>query len=94
MVSLEATDEFVCEKAMRQPEDESRVNEDTVLKLLSEFRTAETPEMSPLNFFDELDIHPLVVPVNNHNDYAMEGPYAEVSLRLGRPCRYAKLMGK
>ncbi|XP_014363672.2 adenylate kinase 7 [Papilio machaon] len=92
VVSLEATDEFICEKAMRQPEDEFRVDEETVLKLLSEFRAADAPDISPLNFFDELDIHPLVVPVNNHNDYSMEGPYAEVSLRLGRPCRYAKLM--
>ncbi|CAH2075250.1 unnamed protein product, partial [Iphiclides podalirius] len=92
VVSLEVTDEFICEKAMRQPEDESHLDEEIVLKRLNEFRAADAPDVTPLNFFDELDIHPLVVAVNDHKDYSMRGPYAEVSLRMGRPCRYGKLI--
>ncbi|XP_068630658.1 adenylate kinase 7-like [Battus philenor] len=92
VVALEVTDEFICEKAMRQPEDDNRLDEDVVLKSLNEFRAGDAPDITPLNFFDEIDIHPLVVPVNDHNDYGMNRPYAEVSLRLGRPCRYGKLI--
>lgn len=79
---------------MRQPEGDSRLDEETVLKRLSEFRVGDARDVTPLNFFDELDIHPLVVPVKEHYDYAMKGAYAAVTLRMGRPCRYGKLMGK
>ncbi|RVE46311.1 hypothetical protein evm_009030 [Chilo suppressalis] len=92
VVSLEATDDFICEKAMRQPEGDSRLDEETVLKRLTEFRTGDTRDVTPLNFFDELDIHPLVVPVKEHTDYSMKAPYAAVTLRMGRPCRYGKLL--
>ncbi|KAL0840428.1 hypothetical protein ABMA28_015683 [Loxostege sticticalis] len=92
VVSLEASDDFICEKAMRQPEGDSRLDEETVLKRLSEFRTGDSRDVSPLNFFDELDIHPLVVPVDKHTDYGMKGSYAAVALRMGRPCRYGKLL--
>lgn len=78
---------------MRQPEGDSRLDEETVLKRLSEFRTGDSRDVSPLNFFDELDIHPLVVPVDKHTDYGMKGSYAAVALRMGRPCRYGKLLG-
>ncbi|XP_028179094.1 adenylate kinase 7-like [Ostrinia furnacalis] len=92
VVSLEASDDFICEKAMRQPEGDSRLDEEAVLKRLSEFRTGDSRDVSPLNFFDELDIHPLVVPVKEHSDYGMKGSYAAVALRMGRPCRYGKLL--
>ncbi|XP_059062153.1 adenylate kinase 7-like isoform X2 [Achroia grisella] len=88
----EATDDFICEKAMRQPEGDSRLDEEAVLKRLSEFRAGDTRDVSPLNFFDELDIHPLVVPVKEHADYSMKVSYAAVTLRMGRPCRYGKLI--
>ncbi|XP_035458161.2 adenylate kinase 7 isoform X2 [Spodoptera frugiperda] len=92
VVSLEATDDFICEKAMRQPEGYSRLDEETILKRLSEFRAGDTRENTPLNFFDELDIHPLVVPVRDPTDYGMQGSYTAVSLRMGRPCRYGRLL--
>ncbi|XP_045493648.1 adenylate kinase 7-like isoform X1 [Colias croceus] len=92
VVSLEATDDFICDKAMRQPDGDSRLDEETVLKRLSEFRMNDGRDVSPLNFFDELDIHPLIVPVKEHADYSMNGAYAAVALRMGRPCRYGKLI--
>ncbi|CAH0727771.1 unnamed protein product, partial [Brenthis ino] len=94
VVSLEATDDFICEKAMRQPEDDSRMDEEVVLKLLREFRARDARDITPLNFFDELDIHPLVVNVKEHEDYGMKTAYSAVALRMGRPCRYGKLMAK
>ncbi|CAB3242899.1 unnamed protein product [Arctia plantaginis] len=93
VVSLEATDEFLCDKAMRQPEGDPRFDEETVLKRLNDFRFADSRETTPLNFFDELDIHPLVVPVKEHQDYDMKLSYHNVELRMGRPCRYGKLLG-
>ncbi|XP_045513960.1 adenylate kinase 7-like isoform X1 [Pieris brassicae] len=92
VVSLEASDDFICDKAMRQPDCDSRLDEETVLKRLSEFRLNDGRDVTPLNFFDELDIHPLVVPVKEHSDYGMKGTYAAVALRMGRPCRYGKLI--
>ncbi|XP_034824612.2 uncharacterized protein yrt [Maniola hyperantus] len=94
VVSLEATDDFICEKAMRLPEDDARLDEEAMLKRLNEFRAGDSRDVTPLNFFDELDIHPLVVPVKEHLDYAMQGPCASVSLRMGRPCRYGKLIAQ
>lgn len=78
---------------MRQPVGDGRFDEEVVLQSLNEFRDGDTQELSPLNFFDEIDIHPLVVPVKDHLDYDMKGPYATVTLRMGRPCRYGKLLG-
>ncbi|XP_063361039.1 adenylate kinase 7-like [Cydia amplana] len=92
VVSLEATDDFICDKAMKLPEGDSRLDEEVVLNRLFEFRTNDARDVTPLNFFDELDIHPLIVHVKEHSDYAMKGPYAAVSLRMGRPCRYSKLL--
>lgn len=94
VVSLEATDAFICEKAMHQPEANSQLEEEIILKRLSEFRAENASEVTPLNFFDEIDIHPLIVPVKDHNDYGMKVPFANVALRMGRPCRYATLIGK
>ncbi|KAJ2946944.1 hypothetical protein O0L34_g16290 [Tuta absoluta] len=91
VVSLEATDDFICDKAMKQPDCESRLDEEIMLKRLSDFRSGDTRDLTPLNFFDELDIHPLVLQVKDHHDYAMKKVYKEVALRMGRPCRYAKL---
>ncbi|KAI5631958.1 adenylate kinase 7 [Phthorimaea operculella] len=87
VVSLEATDDFICDKAMKQPECESRLDEEVMLKRLSDFRAGDTRDLTPLNFFDELDIHPLVLQVNNHQDYAMKDTYRDVALRMGRPCQ-------
>ncbi|CAH2107413.1 unnamed protein product [Euphydryas editha] len=94
VVTLEATDEYICEKAMRQPENDSRLDEETVLKRLSEFRAGDTRDTTVLNFFDELDIHPLVIQVKEHADYGMKIAYAAVALRMGRPCRYGKLIAQ
>ncbi|CAG9560394.1 unnamed protein product [Danaus chrysippus] len=94
VVSLEATDDFICEKAMRQPEGDTRLGEEAVLKRLGEFRAGDARDVTPLNFFDELDIHPLIVPVKEHSDYCMKNTYAAVALRMGRPCRYGKLIAQ
>lgn len=79
---------------MRQPEGHSPLDEESILKRLSDFRAGDARDVTPLNFFDELDIHPLVVPLKDHSDYAMKGSYAAVALRMGRPCPYGKLMGQ
>lgn len=94
VVSLEATDEFICAKAMRQPEGDPRLEEEAVLRRLLEFRVGDTRDVTPLNFYDEIDIHPFVVQVNEPDDYAMDRVYRDVTLRMGSPCRYPKLMGK
>ena len=94
MVSLDASDDFVCEKALRQPDGSNRLDEESVLKRLSDFRAGDTRDNTPLNFFDELDIHPLVVPVKDHSDYSMKSSHKAVALRMGRPCRYGKILGQ
>ncbi|KAG7299423.1 hypothetical protein JYU34_016376 [Plutella xylostella] len=92
VVTLEATDQFIYDKAMKQPEGDPRFEEETVVLRVKEYRAGETTEATPLNFFDELDIHPLVVKVDNCADYGMDNAYKEVALRMGSPCRYKKLL--
>ncbi|GBP44396.1 Adenylate kinase 7 [Eumeta japonica] len=92
VVTLEATDEFIIHKAVREPDSpDVRMDEEHFLGRLSRFRAGDTRLITPLNFFDERGIHPLVIPVTEYDDYAMQNAYSEVSLRMGRPCRYGKL---
>lgn len=79
---------------MRQPEGDPRLEEEAVLKRLLEFRAGDTRDVTPLNFYDEIDIHPFVVHVTESDDYAMERAYRDVTLRMGSPSRYPKLMGE
>ncbi|XP_041976402.1 adenylate kinase 7-like isoform X2 [Aricia agestis] len=92
VVSLEATDEFICDKAMRLPNGDGQFDEEVVLQRLREFRAGDTNETTPLSYFEELEIHPMRRTVGDHNDYAMKSAFSAVTLRLGRACRYKKLI--
>ncbi|XP_028129182.1 adenylate kinase 7-like [Diabrotica virgifera virgifera] len=66
IVSLEASDEFLCERVMRLPQRLIRgthYDEVSMLKRLAEFREFDSRENTVLTFFDEANIHPILVKV-------------------------------
>lgn len=66
VVSLQADDDFLCERIMRLPEKEiqgTHYDEPNMVRRLLEFRNSNTPDNTVLNFFDEADIHPILIDV-------------------------------
>ncbi|XP_023023117.2 adenylate kinase 7 [Leptinotarsa decemlineata] len=64
VISLEATDEFLCERVMKLPQrliQGTHYDEVNMLRRLAEFRENNNEEKSVLNFFDEVGIHPYLV---------------------------------
>ncbi|KAJ3043877.1 Adenylate kinase 7 [Rhizophlyctis rosea] len=91
VISLEASDDFIRERIMKLPESAiagTRNSEEALVRRLEEFRTANTEENTVLNYFDELEIHPLSIPVdgahNNDADKVME----LIVKHVGKPHNY------
>ncbi|XP_050295556.1 adenylate kinase 7-like isoform X2 [Anthonomus grandis grandis] len=64
VVSLQAKDEFLCERIMRLPEkviQGTHYDEPNMIRRLMEFRVNNSPDNSVLNFFDEAEIHPILI---------------------------------
>ncbi|KAL1501160.1 hypothetical protein ABEB36_006541 [Hypothenemus hampei] len=62
VISLQADDEFLCERLMKISEEDIKNVLDYEEKLI-EFRTNNTPDESVLNFFDEAGIHPILIDI-------------------------------
>lgn len=68
--SLDATDEFLKERARNFPQsiaEEMQYTQDEFLQRLSMFRDANMGEESVLDYFDELEIHPEHIGENSTN---------------------------
>ena len=66
IISLDASDTFIKNRVMRLPESAiagTRNTEEELKARLEEFRNDNTDENTVLNYFDELEIHPFVIPV-------------------------------
>ncbi|CAH1164273.1 unnamed protein product [Phaedon cochleariae] len=64
VVSLEADDDFLCERVMRLPQrliQGTHYDEVNMLRRLGEFRSNNTDASTVLNFFDEAGIHPILI---------------------------------
>ncbi|KAK4884795.1 hypothetical protein RN001_001066 [Aquatica leii] len=86
VVSLEATDEFLCERVMVLPEEEiqgTHYAEVPMLRRLAEFRTNNTDDNTPLNFFNELEIHPVVLNVMEDKSENMDNIMKILFTRFG-----------
>jgi adenylate kinase len=62
--SIEASDQFIKQRIMKLPETQvagTKNAEDVLIKRLEDFRKTNTDELTVLNFFDELEIHPVVI---------------------------------
>ncbi|XP_056632232.1 adenylate kinase 7-like [Diorhabda sublineata] len=66
VVSLEATDEFLCERVMKLPQkmiEGTHYDEFNMLRRLAEFNEYNSQDNTVLTFFDEAEIHPIVVKI-------------------------------
>ncbi|XP_060536666.1 adenylate kinase 7-like [Cylas formicarius] len=65
VISLQATDEFLFERAMNLPENQikGKYDEQHMIRKLNEFRINNDPENTVLNFFNDIGIHPIIMGV-------------------------------
>ncbi|KAJ8952850.1 hypothetical protein NQ314_007456 [Rhamnusium bicolor] len=64
VISLQATDDFLCERIMKLPEREiqgTHYDEPNMIRRLAEFRENNMEETTILKFFDEAEIHPILI---------------------------------
>nr|XP_034195712.1 adenylate kinase 7-like [Osmia lignaria] len=68
VVSLEASDDFLKERIIQRPQREihgTHYTEEHMIRRLKEFRKRNTDENTPVQFFDEIEIHPLIIDVED-----------------------------
>ncbi|KND00419.1 uncharacterized protein SPPG_04741 [Spizellomyces punctatus DAOM BR117] len=88
VISLDASDDVIKDRIMNLPESAvagTKNSEDALTRRLEEFRASNTDENTVLNFFDELEIHPIIISVEaNDADAVM----SIVTKTIGRPHNY------
>ncbi|KAJ3183943.1 Adenylate kinase 7 [Gaertneriomyces sp. JEL0708] len=88
VISLDIPDNTIKERIMKLPETAvagTNNTEEALTHRLEEFRAANTDENTVLNFFDELEIHPLIVSVwANDTSTVME----IITKHIGKPHNY------
>ncbi|KAJ3295038.1 Adenylate kinase 7 [Borealophlyctis nickersoniae] len=88
VISLEASDDFIKERIMNLPESAiagTKNSEEALTRRLEDFRAANTEENTVLNYFDELEIHPFVVPADTNDADAVMGLIIQ---NVGKPHNY------
>ncbi|KAI9097017.1 hypothetical protein DFS34DRAFT_650383 [Phlyctochytrium arcticum] len=88
VLSLDISDDAIKERIMALPESAvagTKNSEDALTHRLEEYRTQNTEETTVLNFFDELEIHPLIISVEA-NDAATVMEI--LSKKIGPPHNY------
>lgn len=94
VISLQSTDEFIKYRVMKMPESvivENNYTEDILTRRLEEFRAINTDENSILNFFDEIEVHPLIINVEKNDTKAVMDL---VSKHVGPPHNYGPSVEK
>ena len=85
VISLNASDAFIKERIMKLPESVvagTRNAEEALTHRLEEFRVNNTDDTTVLNYFDELEIHPFIAPVENSQT---EKVFATMVKHVGKP---------
>ncbi|CAD1473438.1 unnamed protein product, partial [Heterotrigona itama] len=91
VVSLEAGDEFLKERIIQRPEKEiqgTHYTEEHMMRRLREYRKRNTEDNTPLNFFDEIEIHPLIIDVEDDVCPDMFPTIYQCLQRIGPPRNY------
>ncbi|KAK9300199.1 hypothetical protein QLX08_007043 [Tetragonisca angustula] len=91
VVSLEAGDEFLKERIIQRPEREiqgTHYTEEHMMRRLREYRKRNTEDNTPLNFFDEIEIHPLIIDVEDDVCPDMFPTIYQCLQRIGPPRNY------
>ncbi|XP_071601766.1 adenylate kinase 7 [Heliangelus exortis] len=91
VISLTASDEFLVNRIINLPEKivaGTHYTQDRFLPSLSQFREINTDDKTVLNYFDELEIHPLLIDVAKFEDPENRLIIKEISKELGEPRTY------
>lgn len=86
VVSLQATDEFLCKRVMQRPEEDiqgTEYDEENMLRRLELFRENNTEDNTVLNFFDELESDILLLDVMDDED--LECVFYAITQKCGPP---------
>ncbi|XP_013999274.1 adenylate kinase 7 isoform X2 [Salmo salar] len=89
--SLEASDDFLKERVQNLPEsvvEKMHYSKDEYLTRLKKFRKANVEDETVLNYFDELEIHPEHIEVNNAVDPEYGAVMDKITRLVGRPRNY------
>ncbi|XP_078052305.1 adenylate kinase 7 [Augochlora pura] len=91
VVSLEASDDFLKERIIQRPEWEiqgTHYTEKHMMRRLKEYRSRNTDDNTPLQFFDEIEIHPLIIPIEDDVCPDMFPTIYQCLEKLGPPSDY------
>nr|KAF7434234.1 hypothetical protein H0235_002425 [Vespula pensylvanica] len=91
VVVLEASDNFLIERIIDLPEKEiqdSHYTEKHMIRRLREYRERNTDDNTPLQFFDEIEIHPLIIPIESDICPDMFPTIYQCLKKLGAPRNY------
>ncbi|XP_024945261.1 adenylate kinase 7 isoform X2 [Cephus cinctus] len=91
VIALEACDEFLIERLINRPEKEiqnTHYTEEHMMRRLLEYRQRNTEDNTPLEFFDELDIHPLIISIENETCPDMFETFVRCIKKIGKPRNY------
>ncbi|XP_055274472.1 adenylate kinase 7 isoform X3 [Moschus berezovskii] len=89
--SLDASDEFLKERVMNLPESivtGTHYSQDRFLRALSNYRDINTEDETVLNYFDELEIHPVHIDVGRLEDAQNRLAIKQLIKEVGGPRNY------
>ncbi|XP_068847315.1 adenylate kinase 7 isoform X4 [Capricornis sumatraensis] len=89
--SLDASDEFLKERVMNLPESivtGTHYSQDRFLRALSNYRDVNTEDETVLNYFDELEIHPIHIDVGRLEDAQNRLAIKQLIKEVGEPRNY------
>ncbi|XP_018338500.1 PREDICTED: adenylate kinase 7-like [Trachymyrmex septentrionalis] len=91
IIVLEASDEFLKERIINLPEREiqnTHYTEEHMLRRMREYRERNTDDNTPLQLFDEMEIHPLIISVETDTCPDMFPTIYQCLEKLGKPRNY------
>ncbi|XP_065762387.1 adenylate kinase 7 isoform X5 [Muntiacus reevesi] len=89
--SLDASDEFLKERVLNLPESVvtgTHYSQDRFLRALSNYRDVNTEDETVLNYFDELEIHPIHIDVGRFEDAQNRLAIKQLIKEVGEPRNY------
>ncbi|XP_023986880.1 adenylate kinase 7 isoform X3 [Physeter macrocephalus] len=89
--SLDASDEFLKERVMNLPESivaDTHYSQGQFLRALSNYRDINTEDETVLNYFDELEIHPIHIDVGRLEDAQNRLAIKQLIKEIGEPRNY------
>ncbi|NXB96034.1 KAD7 kinase, partial [Vidua chalybeata] len=89
--SLTASDEFLIDRIIKLPESEvagTHYSENQFLQILKHFRKINTDDVTVLNYFDELEIHPQFIDIAVYEDSENRLTVSKIIKDIGEPRNY------